>query len=521
MISTHDIISAGALVVAVVAAALAGLLDPGQLRALSLEACLLIGVFASVAAVLLVQLWRVQGARTNGRRELPPLVRQLIYTAIFVAIGLSAFDNRKTRLLTDLPERTSLSLSRYCKPPRREAAPAPIITKVQKVRGCALILRAYKLGYTKKLGACAPKQIANKARAAAAGPAELCRDRLRDEPLLHYTWRVLADKKDGAAAVDPVAAVRNNLADFEKRLGYVSTLIDAQRTAITAAPHAAHHLWVNLPEPRQEPMLRRLFVPRKDCSDRFSDLDTRVRWASGDKATSALVEHALGQLLFDPYLGKPVGYCREYTIHWNAPADACARLAKNAAGFLDDSGALDSVRAVLQRHRVRDELNQLRRELGKKQLETLPDLRRLVSFQCLVVDPDGSGKLTHHEVRIDGNPIDSRELRVKTLSAVGPAQADLYRYLALVYTGIGYSGPVEQEHVAIAELGRQPAPLKDVLGTDFTLTRLELLHQSDPFLAGAPALADEQLIDVFPLRYHLQHLVDTFRRAYRRQRGRL
>jgi len=522
VISTNTIVSLALLVIAVASAASAGLLNAGHLGELTIQTCMLIGVFASVAAVLLVQLWRVQDVGGGGRFQLPPAVRTSVYIGIFICVGLFAFDNRRTAMLTDIPERASLSMSRYCKAKKPVIEDDAVPTQVRKVRGCALILRAYRLGYAKKLGPCAPKKIAAKKKAASTPgtPDGACRDRHKGEPLLHYAWRVLADKANKGSDTDPIATVKRSLREFKTKLGHVDTLIASQKHAITASPHAAHHLWVNLPKPHGKSLISRYLVPGKDCSNLYTDMKQKLGWPDGEKGISALIAHAFGRLLFDPLLGDPAGYCREYTIHWGAPDDSCTRLTNSPTSFLSSSGALSSVRSVLQRHAAKANLRQLAKKLGKKPPKNpLPDPRRLVSFQCLIVDDNGSGKLSRTEASIDGTTLAIREVRGTSPTASGDGQLVAYKKLALLLGGVHYNGPVDQS--GIADLASRPSATNDVVGADFALTRLDLLRQSDPFVAGSPAMSEQKLVDVFPFRFHLQNFVDAFRRAYRRQRGRL
>lgn len=492
-----------------------------HLNQLTMQTCLLIGVFASVSAVLLAALWRGRGA-TSGRRALPAGLRTALFIVVFAGVGLVAFDNRRAGLLMELAEGPGLSLSTYCKPPRAaepEVAPAPAATVV-KARGCGLILRAYRLGYTKDLGSCAPKKaVARKRKHKQEKAAEPCHDRQRDEPLFHYAWRVLADRAGKAAEIDPVDMARSNLHEFQTRLGYVNSLAAVQSHAITSSPHAAHHLWINLPAPHPRSLIDRYLVPQAHCSNRYVAMQTRVRWPSGDKAKSALIEHALGRLLFDRSLGEAAGYCGEFTIHWGASADACDKLAADPAGFLRSSGAYASVHAVFDRYRTATDLRQLARKLGDRPARRrLPDPRTLVSFQCLIVDSAGNGKMKAAEAKIGNYTVDVRQVHTK-LDTGGAHQLAAYKALALVLSGVAYNGPVIQD--AIGKLTRRPAPVTDAIGDDFLLTRLDVLRQSDPFVAGAPALAEPRLLDVYPFHYHLFNLVTAFRRAYVRQRGRL
>src|SRR5262245_31010393 len=84
--------------------------------------------------------------------DVPPVVQRLLYIAIFSCIGLVTVTNRAVALLREVPARFDRPSRDYCAPPEvarpAETALAP---------GCKLVQRAYKLGYAKDLGSCAPK----------------------------------------------------------------------------------------------------------------------------------------------------------------------------------------------------------------------------------------------------------------------------------------------------------------------------------------------------------------------------
>jgi hypothetical protein len=63
-----------------------------------------------------------------------------------------------------------------------------------------------------------------------------------------------------------------------------------------------------------------------------------------------------------------------------------------------------------------------------------------------------------------------------------------------------------------------PASLGD---GDFVLTRLDQLIDADPFTGTRWPLQRPDLVDVFPFEHHLHGFVETFRRRYLPQRGRL
>src|SRR4029077_3294734 len=146
-------------------------------------------------------------------------------------------------------------------------------------------------------------------------------------------------------SVDPVDAAGHRIDDVRAHLDVVDGLLADAHHAITGSPHAAHHLWVTLPDPHPRRLSER-FTGTPRCSQRFADLPLWPRWAEGARAE--LVEHVLGQLLFATRFGSTAS-CSDYAIHWDAPADACARLVADPAGFLAREGALSSVRAALDR----------------------------------------------------------------------------------------------------------------------------------------------------------------------------
>ena len=163
-----------------------GVLDPERLADLEPAAALLVGLFASLGAALIARVFRlhagssgylrlargdnlsrfesvvfgvgslrmVAGATVEGApADLPPLANRGAFLVAFACLGLAAFTNPAAELLTTLPDRLASSGSRVC--PDRDAveAPKPVVRKADQ-RGCALIRRAFELGYADSLGSC-------------------------------------------------------------------------------------------------------------------------------------------------------------------------------------------------------------------------------------------------------------------------------------------------------------------------------------------------------------------------------
>lgn len=530
--------SLAALGVATAAAGIAGargLLSASYLTRLSGPSCFFVGLFAAVAAALVARGWRpdrpsraavtMRGGRpvieqAPAPRELPAVLQRALLSLVFACIGLGAFTNQASARLTALPDTLGTpSKSEYCIDEEPEKAAKPAAPAVEpEVQGCALIKRAYKLGYAKSLGACAPKNVE-----AAAAPEEKkasapCELRQLDEPFLHYTWRLLAQRGDQLSGVAPVDYVSDGVSDFRTKLDYADSLVSAQAQAVEATPHASHHLFTNLPAPRAQSWIESLLHP-DDCAARWAALPIWPQ-VSGDHAPSRLVEDVFGQLLFGHDFGPTPGNCTEQIIHWNMPADACARLAKDPTGFLAAHGALEPVEEVLARRQSKLAIRRMQSALDRPALgNPPPPADHVVSLQCFVVDPAGDGQVTSTDVVIDGETIPVRTLRAPEPVPSGAGPLDVYQHLAALLAGGGYSGPTGE--TAIETIGHEPPQPGSLSHESFRLARIDELVAADPFLGIRWPLDRPDVVQVYPFRAHLAEFVDSFRSRYYAQRGRL
>src|SRR5262249_22552504 len=214
------------------------------------------------------------------------------------------FTNEATARIAAAPSEVGKpSRAEYCQP---EAAKQPVAAApepeppqpVEDEAGCALVKRAFQLGYAKSLGSCAPKQAQVKAPVEKqAVKQEVCERRQLDEPFTHFAWRRVGEALAGASPVD---ATSERVATFQIRVDHAGDLLADIKHAITGTPHASHHLWVNLPDPHPASVGER-FTGSERCSQRFADLPLWPAWQPGDEAR--LVEHVLGQLLFPTRFG--------------------------------------------------------------------------------------------------------------------------------------------------------------------------------------------------------------------------
>lgn len=484
--------------IAGVAAAWAAGVDLEHLAHLSAAAAIAAGAVAIAGAVAVVA-----GARRHR------VALGVIWTAGFLGVGLAAFDNRAAAALVELPSRLQPSLTRECPPPSEQKPPPPPPPKrVAQAQGCALIIRAYELGYAKSLGSCAPKEVAETVEAAERPEPEPCRDRRGGEPLFHYAWRVLDRSLSGAGEVAASGLVSRAIDETRVRLDYLEPLARTQWHAIASSPRSSHHLFTNLPAPRQRGWLE------PECVGRVHDLEARL----GFDSPSHLVEHAHAMMLFDPRFGAPVGSCREHTIHWGQDPAICQRLRDSPEAALDDAGVLGEVEDALSRLRDASELSELSEKLGKRGADRLPAPTEIASVHCLIVGAGGEPGFSRDQVAVAGAAIDVLELRVGELAATGAAQLEVYQELSQVLAGARYDGPLESGAGAAAPL---PAGLFD--GDGFALARADALRDLDPFVdpANAAVIERDTIGEIYPLAIHLSQLIEVFRRRYRKQRRRL
>ncbi len=438
-------------------------------------------------------------------RELPGAIQRVLVLAGFASIALAGLGNHAAARMIEL--RTELakpSPSTYCLP-HEAAAPAAQAPEAPPVdqAGCALVKRAFALGYAKSLGSCAPTTIIPVAAAPVAKP-EVCTRRQLDEPYLHYAFRRIAGAAAAATSVDPLDAAEHRIDDVRAHLDYLDGLLADVHHAITGSPHAAHHLWVSLPDPHPGKLSER-FTGAPRCSQRYADLPLWPRWRDDQRAE--LVEHVLGQLLFATRFGSTAS-CSDYTIHWDAPPDACAKLVADPQGFLDRDGALTSVRAVLDRRRRQIQIGELEQLLGRTPPPAPPPVQAVISLQCLAIDHAGSP--TAATVKLDGDELTVRDLHVAAVRTTADGPIDVYLALAALLAGTDVPRARQAPPAA-------PAPA----GEDFALTRLDPLADADPFSGARWPLERPELVDVFPFERHLHAFVDAFRRRYLAQRGRL
>lgn len=458
------------------------------------------------------------GKNPGDAFDLPPSLQHGVFVFLFFVLGVGTFDLRTLDLMVEFPARVAATGNRFC--------PDPEETQVVEEKvdpGCALVRRAYDLGFAKDLGSCAPEEEER---------GDVCLLRQRDEPLLHYAWRLLdesyTDARRGLAG-ERWASMRTS---FEAKAPYLEPLYRVQRDVVDGAPRASHHLWTNLPQPYSwwQRLTQGFFNDSTRCES-YRRLPPRPEVQENpERQASREVNHVLGQLLFDPRYADTAGSCREYHVHWGAPNDICERLAEDPQGVLREWGVWSDVTQVQRRYNDRIRLNRLAFELGSSQRasgwlgnatqQSQSALQRAVSFQCYVEDAGASRALAWRATTLWDKPFEIAEMRAR--DGAGDPERFVERYAdlsKLLVKGYHYGNLSSQVSPLLA---LQPSSGEQVFRrSEGYLAKLEFLTDMDIYLGDPWVLRRDDLLEVYPYHIHLRNVVERFRRRYAKERGRL
>lgn len=431
--------------------------------------------------------------------DFPPAVMRVLYTAIFLGVGLVTVTNRAVALLREIPHAFNAGDRDLCaepKPPPPETTTPP---------GCKLVIRAFQLGYATSLGSCGPKQ-------AEAKIEDVCKKRQRDEPYLHYAWRLFDARLDSWTSAPPGRGAINHFSD---QIDHVGALFDANRDSVAMQPRSSHHLFTNLPDPRPSLGDRVHIALERGCGARLAHLTHFPAMQDTPAGRSMLLEHVIDQLLFNPAYKPVVAQCGETVVHWGAPADTCARLVAHPRDVLREQGALDEIDGLLGWRQRKAELARLH----MRELAPPAPADRVVSFQCLMFG-DGDEPPSQSDVALDGETLRARATKMAPLTADGASQIRLYKRLAaLLAEGFSYGRLSSNE--SIGAKADDAATIAAFKNGDFLLTKLELLRDADLFVGNEWLTARGDLLDVYPYHLHLENFIEIFRRQYQLRRGRL
>lgn len=461
-----------------------------------------------------VPLWgRLAISRRGGRTlELPPLVHQLVLFASALTLAFLTLAGGTLHQTRQNLRHLLFTSSGMC-PEEDSSTQEP-----QLPPGCELVVRAYEMGLAESLGRCALNQ------AKAQRKKAVCTLRQRDEPTLHYTYRLLLETVEGLRTTFSATTFGRWFHELQSGTQHLDTLAAAQWQILASKARASHHIFTNLPDPR--PWFLAAGGPafaRTQCLERYRGLEHRPH-APPDPALlpSVRFDHIIGQLLFDTRYEPAAGFCREYTIHWGAKDDACSRLAADPEGFLSEVGAWDHVHHLVERYETSLELARLDVRGGESQPDdalrwVVP--QRFVSFHCYQVEPRDTPTRRSLSVSIRGHAFSAEELRVFPASDDAPP-IELYNEIAsLLVSGFHY-GDLESG-ATLAGAGAV-TPQRFLRGQDGYLSRLDYFGDVDVYAGqGWWVLLRDDLFDVYPHHVHMASFIEAFRMQYRLERGRL
>jgi hypothetical protein len=510
-------------------------LSPARLAGLDAVTLFWVGLWASAAGPLVVHFWgmhrrsrhgfvyshadefwedeadflhigphRIVIVESEGEAfDLPPVVQYATIITLAFLVGLLTIDTRGLAIVANLPEQLTRAGSDFCPDPNEQ-----VEVEENESPGCALIRRAFELGYAEDLGPCEPEESEKE--------TGVCTLRHHDEPLLHYGWRLLEQFWTDASAraeQDYLAELRETFID---RADELDDLVAAQGHLMGTGPRASHHIWTNLPRPGSWLSDQ---LP-SDCVERFRAMPHRPHLDGVTAPASVVLEHVLGKLLFEPRYHSPAGFCREYTIHWDAALDICDRLAADPEAALRDSGALGNVQEVVERHALaHGPRTGAPTSARPEESRTARPVQRYASFTCFLEEAGATGKRESRTMELGGHRFEVAEMRVAPLER--PMSGHIQRYgqlAALLTRGFHYGGMMSEASVLLESTESYEPLFK---GNDFALARLEYLADLDIFLGHDWILERADLRDLYPYHLHLKNFVELFRRRYRVERGRL
>jgi hypothetical protein len=529
MIGAKTVMSSLSFVAAIVLGLWVGL-SPARLATLSASEAFWAGLFAFLGGSLIHRYWRLHlpsatyfrwsedaawadeshfvgtderkiviGENEGEAWDFSPRTQYALWIALAFWIGLLTLDSRAVDLLASIPKRIEAPGSEYCKEDKPVAA-----VEIARDPGCILIQRAFELGYAKSLGPCEAK-LEEKKR----GPCNL---RRLDESFVDYARRKLEDAWSAIRRETSPKRIEEAKRSFATRTEHLSELYDASDFTISGDPRSSHHVFTNLPDPN--PWIASS-VRQQSCAERYRRLPHLP------DTPSRAFEHVMAQLLFETRYARMAGDCREYTIHWDAPVDACDRLVREPEAFLSDQGALSDVEGVLHRYRVTQTLQNVSDVAGGMSslasiLGSVPP-QRFVSFQCWIEEERAEVATSSRALSLEEWSFAASEVRVPIRSA---SSVERHHHIASMFVPTFHYGKLLSD-ASPGELLGTGVDAKFFAGRDGFLSRLAYLNDVDLLLGHAWIEERSDLLEVYPWHVHLENYVELFRVRYRAERGRL
>lgn len=454
-------------------------------------------LWAEEAHFLGTSRWRLTIAKNGGTAiDLPARVHHGIALLLAFGLALATIDARAIDLLGQAPEKLRQMGTDTC--PEDEDDETPPAAKP----GCALVRRAFALGYIDALGACAAEDPKSQ-------QSQVCTLRQHDEPLLHFNWRLWRGAMRAAEEFTEPAYWRARREDFTTKTAHLDSLLYRQRNVVASPPLASVHLWTNLPRPHD--WLGALDLGHEKCAKHYQGLSGRPPLGDdGPLRSSRIFSHMLGQLLYDNQYEPPVTRCDELTIHWDAPADACSRMQQSDNPLLRESGVVAAMEQITELHRIAVELRALGWRLDPARMAVAPiaKLSAVVGLFCYMEAESPTRPRTSHHVIIAGTSIAVRQVEVERPGPGLPVEQ--YHALARLFSPDFLYTAMHSHSPAGVEFSRK----KNLGYANGYLATLENLQEDDAYLLHSTSSDTTDLLAVYPYAIHLSNFVRTFRQGY-------
>ncbi len=552
MLGTRTVFTTGVGVVVGIFAAYRGHFDLSRLSHIDAGVMFWIGAFAVLAATFALQLIQpigrskfalsyssssrlspdethflgstrhhiVLGINRGEAFDYSPRIHWMVFFVTAFVMGVETLDQQAIALLREFPGAAAFSDSEFCPPDLDLTLDASNST----MPGCALVQRAFELGWVKDLGRCAPQQSTKEAAA--------CDRRQYDEPLLHYNWRRFQAMLRSAKAYWGEAYFRTAWDVFKEKSEVLDDFYTLQQDVIASEPRASHHIWTNLPNPYANDLRTRFtrYVGVQRCEDNFRNISGQPNIPTSNPYYASLYfEKIIAQLLFDPQYVPAAANCREWKIHWDAGADICARLSQAPMAVLEQSGALESIQRLMARHQREKRIRNIRiheisamsalhvdePDYAQRKAHLLTDekpLNELIGLHCYVEAAGMSRVHAEAEVVVEEHALSIHTLQMPIMSQGIPVD-HFHAIGVMLAPKFSYTHFSDSSEVVVGRF----SPTK---GVNY-LAELEKLEATNIFLNRRALGDNKDLFEIYPYHIHLRNFVSLFRRKYTEHRSRL
>jgi|GEM_PF-5042411 len=447
--------------------------------------------------------------------EFPLIFIKAFYFFSIVSIFFFFLNNRSFYLLSDFPQKLEIFSHKYCEDieDKREEK------KGDEKVGCDLVKRAYKLGYAKSLGDCEEKELD-------VSQMKVCKARRRDEPWLHYMGRKGRESLLSLKEVMNKDYVLKKSEYFKRQYKNIDLFKNHKEYALGAVPRSIHHVFTNLPRPKEGRIERlRESIGLNDCVERSQAQSLGASASQGKLNKSQIFEYVVNNLFFNPKIEPSVGYCRELKIHWNAQKQTCLNFKKEPIKTLTHYGILSETENLIKRRKNMVELHNFENETKskgwkkrRKRQSSQLKIDRFMTFSCLSERKDISkDRISNYSFNFLGEKMWAREAKIPEIQTSEKGEIKLYESLANLFVKKFEYNQFKSKSIIDAKKSEEEM-IEKFSDDDFLISKIEYLNSYDVFL-GEDWLFD--LVNVYPLHLHLGNYIKLFRTELKTKKERM